>query len=76
MWEGTGKRFKWYSMHVNFETKLSEVGEPEKRYLWPGILHLGNVLTVMNGSSGCEHLQYTMQERNETGLLPGLSHLP
>lgn len=29
MWEGTGKRFKWYSMRVNFETKLSEVGEPE-----------------------------------------------
>lgn len=25
---------------------------------------------------GCEHLQYTMQERNETGLLPGLFYLP
>lgn len=30
MWEGTGKRFKWYSIHVNFETKLSEVREPEE----------------------------------------------
>lgn len=52
VWEGTGKICKWYSTCVNFETKLSEVGEPEKRYLWPGILHLGNVLPVMNGSSG------------------------
>lgn len=50
--------------------------ESLKRCLWPGILHLGYVLTVMNGSSGCEHLQYTMQERNETGLLPGRFYLP
>lgn len=51
-WEATGKRWKWCSMCVNFKTKLSEVGEPKKRCLWPGILHLGSIPTVMNGSSG------------------------
>lgn len=49
---GYWEKIKWYSMHGNFETKRSEVGEPEKRCLWPGILHLGGVLTVMNGSGG------------------------
>lgn len=52
VWEGTRERFKWCSMCVNFKTQLSEEGEPEMRFLLPGILHLGNILTIMNASSG------------------------